>query len=143
MIELCGDVRMERATFIAAWTRQPADPHYLSVETDFSLRFAVGEVAIMDHMVWFEDPSWGTNEHGLVEVHAFVELLPVQCDDLGAVAPEFERVHVAGGDAKTVWVDSVQMPSCIVDQMVERVGEERGDGGFGDIDEEVAGVGQF
>lgn len=47
----------------------------------------------------FEQPAIAAGEHGMVEHHTLVPLLPVECYNLNAFAPEDGRIEVRRGDA--------------------------------------------
>lgn len=60
-----------------------------------------------------------------------------------AVAPELEDIHVARIDADTFWKDTAKMFTGVLDQMVERTGEETGKCGLGDVDKDMLRIRYF
>lgn len=87
-----------------------------------------------------EDPSWRADEHGFVDLHTPIIILPVQRRDLTPIAPILRRIEVTGSNASSTRVYPSKVQERILDELIEGGGQEGRDGGFGDVDEDVSGL---
>lgn len=76
-------------------------------------------------------------------LHAPIIILPIQRRNLTPIPPILQGIEITRGDTRAAGIDTAEVEQGVFDEGVERGGEEGGDGGFGDVDEDVGGFGYF
>lgn len=86
---------------------------------------------------WFEYVAVCAGEESLVELHAGVEGLPVQCAYLSTDAPVWDRVEVVRADSRALRVHTHEVLRVMLADVCVHLRHQSAEAGLGNIDEVV------